>query len=245
MSDLETIEQTLKSVNRQADPARWSKLMNMKGVALTEKGLYREAESAFISVLYVDDVPLKCKALINFAKTNFLKKDTTKAIELINRVFELVKANKKLPLNLYLGYAHLVKGQISYAMSNEKQAMGDFMKAEFFFESTNDIRGVGLSCLEIARIHIKSKNLTTAWNFLRKAENFLNKLGEEEKLGVAVCKGIALYYSGKEQEAMAFLRDEVYGAREDFGKGLYLIDDILDVYLDMHSRMSQYQQALM
>jgi len=243
--DLDTIEKVLQSIDRHKDPVRWSTLMNMKGIILSDKEQYKEAESAFIGALSVDDIPLKCKILINYAKTNLFKKNTSKSLELVERLFELVKSSKKTSLNIFLGYGHLLKGHILYlGKRDEKQALGDFKKAEFYFEGTADIRGVGLSCLEIARIHIKSRNLTTAWNFLRKAENFLSKLGDEEKLGVAVCKAIAMHYAGKEMEAMALLR-EVYKEREEFGKGQYLIDEILDIYLDTRTRMLQYQQALM
>lgn len=243
--DLNTIEKALQSTDRQKDPGKWSGLMNIKGMILRNNGQYKEAESAFISALYVDDVPLKCKILINYAQTNLLKRNTGKALELIERVFELAKANKRIPLDLFLGYAHLLKGQIFYSMNDDKQALNEFRKAEFYFEGTADIRGVGFSCLEIARVHIKGKNLTVAWNFLRKAENFLSRLGDEEKIGVAVCKGIALYYAGKEAEAMALLKEEVYNVKGEFGKGLYLIDEILDTYLDMRNRLLQYQHALM
>jgi tetratricopeptide (TPR) repeat protein len=243
--DLDSIEKLLQSVDRQRDPVRWSTLMNMKGVILQNKGLFKESESAFISALSVDDIPLKCKILINFAKTNFFKNNIIKALELIERLFDLAKANKRIPLNLFLGYGHLLRGQIFYlSKKDEKQALSEFKKAEFYFEGTTDARGVGLSCLEIARIHIKSRNLTTAWNFLRKAENFLSRLGDDEKLGVAICKGIALYHAGKEMEAMSLLK-EVYKEKEEFGKGQYLIDEILDVYLDTRSRMLQYQHVLL
>lgn len=242
--DLETIEKSLKSINRQTEPVKWSKLMNMKGMVLSNKGLYKEAEGAFISALYTDDVLLKCKVLINYAMTNFLKKDMTKALELTERLFELQKANKKLPLNLLLAHTHYLRGEIYYSTNAQKQALSEFMKAEYFFEVSADIKGVGLSCLEIARIHIKNKNLTAVWNFLRKAENFLARLGAEEKLGVAVCKGIALYYSGKETEAMTFLKEEVYPVKEEFGKGIYLIDEILDIYLNINAHARQYHDIL-
>lgn len=243
--DLEAIESLLQPVDRQKDPVRWSTLMNMKGIILRNKGQFKEAESAFISALSVDDIPLKCKILINFAKTNFFKNNISKALELLERLFDLAKTNKRIPLNLFLGYGYLLKGQILYLnRKDEKQALSEFKKSEFYFEGTTDFRGVGLSCLEIARIHIKNRNLTVAWNFLRKAENFLNRLGDEEKLGVAICKSIALHYAGKEMESMAMLR-EVYNEEEEFGKGQYLMSEILDIYLDTRSRMLQYQQALM
>ena len=121
--DLDSIEKLLQSVDRQRDPVRWSTLMNMKGVILQNKGLFKESESAFISALSVDDIPLKCKILINFAKTNFFKNNIIKALELIERLFDLAKGNKRIPLNLFLGYGHLLRGQIFYlSKKDEKQA---------------------------------------------------------------------------------------------------------------------------
>ena len=35
--------------------------------------------------------------------------------------------------------------------------------------------------------------------------------GGEELLGAEICKGVALYYSGKEIEAMALLREDMEG----------------------------------
>lgn len=243
--DLDSIDRLLQTADRQKDPVRWSTLMNMKGIILSNTGQYKEAESAFISALHIDDPTLKCKVLTNFAKNNFSKDNIMKALELLDRLFELVKTNKKVSLNLYLGYGHLLKGRILYlGKKDEKEALNEFKKAEFFFDGTADVRGVGLACLEIARIHIKNRNLTTAWNFLRKAESYLSRLGEEEKLGVAVCKATALHYSGKEMEALELLRN-VYSETKDFGKGQYLVTEILDVYLDSRARMLQYQQALM
>lgn len=243
--DIDAIEKVIQSTDRQKDPVKWSALMNMKGVILSNKSQFKEAESAFISALSVEDIALKCKILINYAKTNFFKNNTSKALELVERLFDLIKASRKPSLNIFMGYGHLLKGRISYLVKkDEKEALNDFKRAEFYFEGTADVRGVGLACLEIARIHIKSQNLTTAWNFLRKAENFLVRLGEEEKLGVGICKAIALHYSGKEMEAMALLK-EVYSEVEEFGKGQYLIHEILDIYLDSRAKMLQYQHALM
>ncbi|MDP2167325.1 MAG: hypothetical protein Q8J64_03220 [Thermodesulfovibrionales bacterium] len=243
--DLETVEKTLEAVKRETDPVKWSSLMNIKGMLLRNKGDFKGAESAFISALYVDDAVLKCKILINYATTEFLKKDMVRAIQVIDRFFELAKANKKLQLNLFLGYAHLLKGEITYHRGDEKAALSEFKKAEFFFEGTTDARGVGLSCLEIARIHIKGRNLTTAWNFLRRAEVFLSRLGNEEKLGIAVCKGIALYYSDKADEAMALMDAAYREAGIDRGAYRYVMDEVLDVYLDTGWRMLNSQQSLM
>jgi len=243
--DLDAVEKILQTIDRQKDPVKWSTMTNIKGVILSSKSQFKEAESAFISALYVDDIPLKCKILINYAKSNFFKKNVIKALELLDRVSELANTNKRIPLDLYLGYGHLLKGQILYLeKKDEKQALTEFKRAEHYFEGRADLRGVGLSCLEIARIHIKNRNLTTAWNFLRKAENFLVRLGEEEKLGVGICKAIALHYSGKEIEALELLRG-VYTEVDEFGKGQYLVHEILDIYLDSRARNVRYQQTLM
>lgn len=243
--DIQAVEKALSEITRDKDPVKWSSLMNMKGMILRNQGDYKAAESTFISALYVDDPILKCKVLINYAQTEFLKKDITRALQVVDKVFEVAKANKKANLNPYLGFAHLLKGQILYMHRDDKSAINEFLKAEFFFEVAKNIRGVGLACLEVARVHIKAKTMTHAWNFLRKAENFLRKLGDEEKLGVALCKGIALYYSDKAEEAMAILMEACKEQGMDSGKYRYLIDEILDAYLDTHGRMLMYQQSLM
>lgn len=242
--ELELIEKSLSSVSKENSPYKWASLMNIKGVLHRNQGDFKEAESAFISALFVDDVVLKCKILINYAMTEFLKKDIIRALQVLDRLFEIIKANKKLNLNLYLGYGHLLRGQIYHLKKEEKAAVAEFMRAEFFFEIAADPRGVGLSCLEITRAHIKSKNITAAWNFLRKAENFLSRLGDEEQFGVALCKAIALYYSNKAEEAWKIL-DAAYRASGKESEYKYVIDEVLDAYLDTHWRMSQAQQALM
>ena len=241
--ELSAVEKTLEAVKREAEPSKWSSLMNIKGVIHRNKGEFKEAESAFIGALYVDDVMLKCKILINYAMTEVLKKDASRALQVIDRLFELIKANKKLQLNRYTGYAHLLKGQLYHLKKDEKPALAEYMKAEFFFEVAADARGVGLSCLEVARIHIKSRNLTTAWNFLRKAESYLSRLGDEEKFGVAICKATALYYSNKADEAMAIM-NSAYREMGEESDYRYVIDEVLDAYLDNRWRMAQSQQSL-
>jgi len=243
-SELELIEKSLSKITKEKEPFKWASLMNIKGVLYRNQGNFKEAESAFISALFIDDIVLKCKILINYAMTEFLKKDIVRALQVLERLFEIIKANKKLNLNLFLGYGHLLRGQLYHLKKDEKTAISEFMKAEFFFELAADPRGVGLSCLEITRVHIKSKNITTAWNFLRKAENFLSRLGDEEQFGVALCKAIALYYSNRAEEAWKIL-DAAYRASGQESEYRYVIDEVLDAYLDAHWRMAQAQQALM
>lgn len=238
------IEKTLDSANKDENPLRWAKLMNMKGILLMDMARFKEAEDAFNKSISSADELLKCKIFISYAKLNYFTKDLNKASMLINRVFEIAKANKKLRLENYLGYAHMLKGQTYYASADPKKALNEFKQAEHYFEGTADLRGVGLSCMEIARIHIKNKNLTTAWNYLKKSENCLSKAGSSEKLGVAVCKGVALFYAGKEDEAEIVLK-RAYSEGENLGKGNYMLYEILDAYLDTRSRMLQYQKALM
>lgn len=241
--ELATIEKNLQKVTREAEPLKWSYLMNIKGVLLRNQGLYKEAESAFVSALFVDDVVLKCKILINYAMTEFLKKDIGRALQILDRLFELIRANKKLRLELYTGYGHLLKGQIFHIKKDDKAALTEFMKAEFFFEISADARGAGLSSLEIARIHLKNKNLTTMWNFLRKAESYLSRLGNEEQFGVALCKAIALYHSNKADEAMAIMHAAYKEMGQESGYR-YVLDEVLDAYLDNRWRMAQSQESL-
>lgn len=243
-AELDVVEKSLQSLRKEDNPLKWAKLMNIKGMLLGGKGIYKEAEGAFIDALSVADIELKCKILINYAKIRFFNNDIKGALEILGKVFEITKAVRQSLYNLYLGYAHLLRGQIFYFTKRDKDALGEFRKAEFYFEGCADLRGAGLSCLESARIYVKSKNLTTAWNFLRKSEGFLRRLGDEERFGVAVCKGVALHFSGKEEEALAVLR-EVYEKGEGLGEGYYTMDEVLDAYLNTRSRMLQYQKALM
>jgi tetratricopeptide (TPR) repeat protein len=242
--ELDMIEKNLLSVNKAANPLGWAKLMNIKGVLLVNAGRYKEAEPVFYAALASADEILRAKIFINAAKLNFFIKDLNRASDLIKRVFELQKDNKRIRLEFLLGYAHLLRGQIFSASGDMKNALNEFKKAEYFFEGSADLRGVGISCMEVARIHIKNKNLTTAWNYLRKSENCLSKLGSEENLGVIVCKGVALYYAGKEEEAQAMLK-KAYEENPELGQGRYMIYEILDAYLDTRSRLIHYQKALM
>lgn len=242
--DLQTLEKCLARVDRVKTPLKWYKFMNLRGILYRSLGNLKESEASFIKAMYVEEPALKCKVMLNFAKTNITKKDVGKAMQLIERVFDHVKKTKDPSLDLFVGHAHIVRGQLYFLQREHKRAISEFMRAEYYFEGATDLRGVGVSCLEVARIHINAKNLTTAWNFLRKAENFLSQMGEEEQLGVGICKGIALYYSGKEEEALKYLR-KIYQDTKEFGKGNYLVTEILDIYLNSRNNMMQFQIALM
>lgn len=254
--ELATVEKTLQAIDKEKRPLEWAKYMNIKGVVLMNLENFKSSEDVFNKAIPLADDKLKFKIFINYSKLNYFIKQLNRATMLLDRVFDLYKSNKRPRYELFLGYAHMLKGQIFYAMSsdrklthekrkmNEKKALNEFKKSEYFFEGNVDLKGVGLACMEIARIHIKNKNLTTAWNYLKKSENCMSKFGSEEKLGVAVCKGVALYYSGKEEEAQEVLK-RAYDERDEFGRGRYMLYEILDAYLDTRSRMVQYQKALM
>jgi len=79
-SELEFVEKSLSVVTKEKDPFKWASLMNIKGVLYRNQGNFKEAESAFISALFIDNVVLKCKILINYAMTEFLKKDIIRAL---------------------------------------------------------------------------------------------------------------------------------------------------------------------
>ena len=240
--DLGTLEQLITTVDREKDPAKWAQLMNLKGVVLSNLSDFTAAEKAFMDALKGADPLLKSRIFINSAKLYFLARNTTRALELVGKLLEHSKTDRKFPPEL-LGYAHLLRGQIYNVTKDEKQALAEFRKAEYYFEDAANPMGVGLACLEIARIHIKKESMQTAWNFLKKSEMFLSRLGGEEKVGVYICKAVALYYQGDEQAALKLL-EEVYLERSDMGKGLHTIDEIIDAYLDTRSRMLQYQKAL-
>ncbi len=242
--ELGAIDSSLKGLSRLDNPAKWARLMNLKGIVLTNLQRYEEAAAAFTEALKLEDQAFKSKVYLNFAKIFFFTRDTRRALELLTRLFENSKAVKRFPEEI-LGYAHLLRGQIYNISKDEKLSLSEFRKAEYFFEVGANPMGVGLACLEIARVHIKNESLSVAWNFLRKSELFLNKLGEEEKLGVYICKAVALYYSGKGDEAIELLKG-VYDTHSGsaMGKGLHTIDEIIDAYLDTRSRMLQYQKAL-
>jgi tetratricopeptide (TPR) repeat protein len=242
-AELKIIDSTLRGLSMEAAPLKWGSLMNLKAVLLRNLERYREAEQAFLQALKLKEQPEhRAKVLINLAKLYFFKGEHARALEVLGKVFELAKAQKRFPMELQ-GYAHLLRGQAYNRLKDEQKALAEFRKAEYFFEGGADARGVGLACLELARHFIKAQDLKTAWNFLKKAEMFLQRLGAEERLGVAICKAVALYYSGKEQEAMELLKG-LYEEHQDMGKGLHTIDEIIDAYLSTRSRMLQYQKAL-
>jgi tetratricopeptide (TPR) repeat protein len=241
--DLEAVEQLAKAVRPEENLVKWARLMNLKGVVLCNLNRYEEAAKTFLDALKVSDAVLKSKIYINFSKVFFFTKNTNRALDLVSKVFELSKTDRKFPPEL-LGYAHMLRGQIYNLVKDEKLSLAEFRKAEYFFEVGANPRGVGLACLEIARIFIKRQDMNTAWNFLKKSELFLNKVGAEEKLGVYICKAVALYYSGKGDEAIRLL-DELYEEKAELGKGTNTIDEIIDAYLDTRTRMVQYQTALM
>lgn len=241
--DLDTLETSLQAVNKDQSPLEWAKLMNMKGIVLTSLNKYEEAASVFNQALPLADDMLKCKIFINFAKTNFFANQKDVALQLISRVFEIAKSRKPARVNVLLGFAHLLRGQIYYQSKNEKAALSDFKKAEFFFDGEANLAGVGLACMEIARVHVNNRNLTTAWNYLKKSENCLRVFGTEENLGVSVCKAVALFYSGKEEEAQQLLK-EAYKAAPEFGLAKYMLSEMLDAYLDIRNKSVQFQKNL-
>lgn len=240
--DLGTVELLLNGVKKDENLPKWARLMNLKGVVLMNLGEYGEAEKCLVPALKNEDPVQKSKILINLSKVFLFTQKLPKALEMVGRVFEYAKMDRKFPQEL-LGYAHMLRGQVYIAQKLLKQALAEFRKAEYFFEVGANPRGVGLACLEITRIYIKEQNLNTAWNFLRKSELFLNKVGIEEKLGIYICKAVALYYTGKGDKAIELLND-LYEEKKELGQGTNTIDEIIDAYLDTRSRMIQYQKAL-
>jgi tetratricopeptide (TPR) repeat protein len=240
--DIETLDGLLKGLSKEQAPQKWARLMNLKGMVLIGLGRYEDAVGTFMEALKLDDGVHRSKVFINLAKLNYISNNAAKTLELLGKVFEQSKLDKKFPQNL-LGHSHLLRGQVYNLKKEESKTMAEFRKAEYFFEVAANARGVGLSCMEMARNYIKKQELQTAWNFLRKSELFFSKLGDEEKLGVVICKAVALYYSGKGPEAMELLRG-VYAGHANLGKGIYTIDEIIDAYLDVKNRMLTYQDDL-
>jgi tetratricopeptide (TPR) repeat protein len=241
--DLDTLEASIQALNKEEKPLEWARLMNMKGVILTSLAKYTQAGPVFNEAIPLADGPLKCKIFINYAKTNFFADKKDVALQLISRVFETAKGQKSRGINLLLGFAHMLRGQIFYQSKNEKTALTEFKKAEFFFDGEANLIGVGLACMEIARVHVNNKNLTTAWNYLKKSENCLRVFGAEENLGVSVCKAVALFYSGKEEEAQQLLK-QAYKACNEFGLAKYMLSEMLDAYLEIRSKSLHFQKNL-
>jgi tetratricopeptide (TPR) repeat protein len=241
--DLDTLESNIQALNKGENPLEWAKLMNIKGVILTSLNRYAEAGDVFNQAVPPADDLLKCKIFINYAKTNFFANKKDVSLQLIGRVFETTKTRKPARANLMLGFAHMLRGQIFYHSKNEKTALTEFKKAEFFFDGEANLSGVGLACMEIARVHVNNKNMTTAWNYLKKSENCLRVFGAEESLGVSVCKAVALFHSSREEEAQQLLK-EAYKACNEFGLAKYMLSEMLDAYLDIRNRSIQFQKNL-
>lgn len=240
VEDLDSIETGLLAITADKNPGEWAKLMNVKGILLTSLNKNSEASDVFNEALPRADDILKCKILLNNAKCDFYAERTDTALGLIATVFELARKQKGNAQNFFLANAHFLRAQIYYQMKKDKAtAINEFKMAEFYFEGIADLLGVGLSCMEIARIHIKNKYLRPVWNYLKKSEDCLRKFGLQENLGVMVCKAVALFHSAREEEAQALLR-EIYKLYDEFGQGHYMIYQILDIYLDIHTRTRRY-----
>ncbi len=241
--DLATVESDLSATSMEDNPSEWARLMNIKGVILTSLDRYTDAEEVFNRVVPSADNVLKCKIFINYSRNCLFAGKRDIALQLINRVFETVKDCRRAQANTLTGFAHMLRGQLFYRSKNDKTALTEFKKSEFFFEAEADLSGVGLSCMEIARIHVNNKNLPTAWNYLKKSENCLLRFGPDESLGVSVCKAVALFHSGREEEAQALLK-KAYAACNEFGLAKYVLSEMLDAYLDIRNRSIQFQTKL-
>lgn len=251
--DIDKIDQFLKAINRDDDPSEYARLaklkvdyarrLNSKGLTLFSEEKYSEADDAFREAAIHADPPLKCKILINQAKNNLFNKQLDSALENISKAAVLTKELKRPQNTLLLGYSHMLRGQVFYRLQKHKLALSEFMTAEHTFEGAGDLSGVGLSCMEICRIHIHNKNMAPAWHYLKKSENCLRTLGEKEAMGVTVCKAFALLHSGKEIEARALLQT-AYKSHQGFGLGNYLLPNVLDAYLYADSKSLRFQEHL-
>lgn len=239
LTDLDATEMALRTISRESNPVDWAKLMNLKGITLMNMAKFMEAAASFAEAIPLADDVFKLKIHINFAKNSFLSKNTDQALQLLAIAFQILKANPRLQNNFIIGHAHMLRGQIYFSMKNNNKALGEFKMAEHFFECNTDLKAVGLSCMEISRIHINNKNMTTAWNYLRKSENCFRKFGEEEGLGISVCKAVALLHSAKEEEAQELMK-KAYEKSKVFGMAKYVIYDVLDAYLDLRSRSAEF-----
>ncbi len=240
VEDLDSIETGLLALKKEVYPLEWARLMNIKGILLSSLKRNIEAADIFNEALpYADDI-LKCKIMLNNAKNDFYAERTDSALELIGKVFDLAKTLKGNMTNFFLAHSHFLRGQIYYQTKRDKAAaVSEFKMAEFYFEGIADLLDVGLSCMEIARVHIKNKYLRPVWNYLKKSEDCLRKFGLQENLGVMVCRAVALFHSAREEEAQALLK-EIYKLYDEFGQGHYMISQILDIYLDIHTRTQKY-----
>jgi hypothetical protein len=242
--DLQSVDNALAAINKEANPLEWARLMNNRGIILIGLDKFSEAEAAFIAAFPVADSPLKCKILLNSAKNNFFANNSENALKQLNKIAPLAKECPRRQAPLFIGHAQLIKGEILYRGKNEKLALTEFMKAEYSFEGEADLSGVGISCMEIARVHVNNKNLSMAWPFLKKSENCLAKFGPEESLGVVVCKAVALYYDGKELEAEALLK-QAYVGIDEFGFARYMVSEMLDAYLYIRLKSVKFQKNFM
>ncbi len=240
-SDLKSIDEALEACNKTANPVEWARLMNNKGLILISLDKFSDAEATFIAAFPQADSPLKCKILLNSAKNNLLANNTENALKQLNKIAPLAKECPRRQATLFTGYTRLIKGEALYRAKNDKLALAEFKMAEYSFEGEADLSGVGISCMEIARVHINNKNLTIAWPFLKKSESCLAKFGPDESLGVVVCRAVALYYDGKEEEAEALLK-KAYMGIDEFGFARYMVSEMLDAYLYIRLKSVRFQK---
>ena len=242
--DLKSIDDALAASNKDANPVDWASLMNNKGLILISLDKFSDAEAVFIAAFPMADSPLKCKILLNSAKNNLLANQTENALKQLIKIAPLAKECPRRQAVLFTGYTRLIKGEILYRGKNDKLALTEFKMAEYSFEGEADLSGVGISCMEIARVHVNNKNLPIAWPFLKKSENCLAKFGPDESLGVVVCRAVALYYDGKEEEAEALLK-KAYEGIDEFGFARYMVSEMLDAYLYIRLKSVRFQKNFM
>ena len=224
---------------KEESPLRWVKAMNNKGIVLCGLKKFSEAAGAFAEAITLADEPWKCKILINAARNSFLSGESAGASKLLIRAYDILASGAMREKASLLGHLHFLKGEMLYQGGNRSRAWDEFRKADHSFDGAMDNLGIGRSCVELARIHIAENHLLSAWNCLKKAESRLKGYGPEEALGVMVCKAVAFYHSGKIEEAQRML-GQIYQLYEEFGQGKYALPQILDAYLDIHSRTTKY-----
>lgn len=239
LSDLEAIETALRTLSKESNPEGWANMMNLKGITLMDMKKFKEADATFGEALRIADDAVKCKIYINFAKNCFFSKNMEQALKFLADAFKLLKINTRFQNNFIMGHAHMLRGQVYYRAKSDKKALTEFKMAEHFLERNADLMGVGLSCMEIARIHINNKNMSTAWNYLKKSENCFRNFGEDEAMGVSVCKAIALLHDSKPEEAQELMK-KAYEKSNEFGMAKYVIYDILDAYLDIRTQSPEF-----
>lgn len=221
-------------------PLAWATEMNNKGIGFMAQGKYAEAAGCFESAYTLADDFLKCRLLINSARSSFFGKEKTYALRMLDRAEWMLKSPDVREKQALSGHIHLLKGQIFYKANHDRPlVLKAFKTAEHAFDLAADLRGVGQACVEIVRVHINNRNMPVAWNYLQRGEACFERYDHREKLGVLICKAVALYYSSREIEAQRILQD-IYKLYDEFGQGRYPLSQILDVYLDIHSRSPQY-----